>query len=156
MLSFLKHSFTIKLTNDLLPFQEQQFKYNQSPSPLCPSACGCREDLNHFLRCPHRARKQSWQAFTQTLSGTFETWKIDPSLRRVILFAVAKLADSDPIVPLNNLTDDYTTLMTTQDTIGPDSLLLGHFSPTWTLLQERYLRAIGEPVGLLEASPWAP
>jgi hypothetical protein len=43
-------------------------------------------------------------------------------------------------------------LMTTQDTIGPDSLLLGHFLPTWTLLQERYLRAIDEPVGHHQAS----
>jgi hypothetical protein len=155
MLSFLKHLFTVKWTNDLLPFQEQQFKYNQSPSPLCPSACGCREDWHHFLRCPHRARKQtthrarkqSWQDFKQTLSGTFETWKIDPSLRRVFLFSVARLADSDPI-PLDNLTDDYTMLMTTQDTIGPDSLLFGYFSPTWTLLQDCYLpRAIEEPVG---------
>jgi hypothetical protein len=151
MLSFLKRLFTIKLTNDLLPFQEQQFKYNQSPSPLCPSACGCREDLHHFLRCPHRARKKCWQAFANTLSGTFETWKIDPSFCRVILFAVAKLADSDPI-PLDNLTDEYTMLMMTQDTIGPDSLLLGHFSPTWTLLQERYLRAINKPVRHHQAS----
>jgi hypothetical protein len=62
MLSFLKHLFTIKWTNDLLPFQEQQFKYNQSPSPLCPSA------WHNFLRCPHRARKQSWQDFKHTLS----------------------------------------------------------------------------------------
>jgi hypothetical protein len=146
MLSFLKRLFTIKLTNDLLPFQEQQFQYNQSPSPLCPSACGCREDLNHFFRCPHRARKQCWQAFAQTLSGTFETWKIDPSLRQVLLYTVSKLADSDPIL-LDNLTDEYTMLVTTQDTIGQDSLLLGQFSPTWTILQERYLRTIDEPVG---------
>jgi hypothetical protein len=96
-------------------------------------------------------RKHSWQEFAQTLSGTFETWKIDPSLRIVLLFAVAKLADSDPI-PLDNLTDDYKMPMTTQDTIGSDSLLLGHFSPTWTLLQERYLRAIDEPVGHHQAS----
>jgi hypothetical protein len=52
MLSFLKRLFTIKLTNGLLPFQEQQFQYNQSPSPLCPSACGCREDLHHFFDAP--------------------------------------------------------------------------------------------------------
>jgi hypothetical protein len=64
---------------------------------------------------------------------------------------VAKLADSNPI-PLDNLTDDYKMLMTTQDTVGSDSLLLGHSSPTWTLLQERYLRAIDEPVGHHQAS----
>jgi hypothetical protein len=104
-----------------------------------------------FFRCPHRARRQCWQIFTQTLSGTFETWKIDPSLRRVLLYTVSKLADTDPI-PLDNLTNEYTMLMTTQDTIGPDSLFLGHFSPTWTILQERYLRAIEEPVGHHQAS----
>jgi hypothetical protein len=107
--------------------------------------------ISHFLRCPHRGRKQSWQEFKETLSSTFETWKIDPSLRRVLLFSVAKLDDSDPI-PLDNLTDEYTMLMTTQDTIGSDSLLFGYFSPTWTFLQERYLRAIDQPVGHHQAS----
>jgi hypothetical protein len=87
---------------------------------------------------------------TNTLRN-LETWKIHPSLRRILLYTVSKRADSDPI-PLDNLTDEYTMLMTTQDTICQDSLLLGHFSPTWTILQERYLRAIDEPVGHHQAS----
>jgi hypothetical protein len=51
--TFLKRIFILKWTNSLLPFQVQQHLFIQSPSALCPSACGCDEDRQHFPRCQH-------------------------------------------------------------------------------------------------------
>jgi hypothetical protein len=83
---------------------------------------------------------------------TFEIWKVDPSLHCLVLFLVAKLADDDPI-PLDTLNDEHKMLMSTQAKIGSDSLMFGYFTPTWTLLQDRHLHAIGEPpVGRHQAS----
>jgi hypothetical protein len=86
-LSFLLRLFVIKWINDLLPFQQQHHKYKQSPSASCPSTCGCQnEDWDHFLTCSHPHRRQSWREFGPVLSALFERHKLDPSLRRVLLF----------------------------------------------------------------------
>jgi hypothetical protein len=69
--SFLQRLFIIKWVNDLLPFQVQQHKFNQSPSPLCPSSCGEQEDWRHFPRCPHQARALLWRSFSATIAKTF-------------------------------------------------------------------------------------
>jgi hypothetical protein len=75
--SFLQHLFIIKWVNDLLPFQTQQHKFNQSPSPLCPSSCGEYEDWRHFPRCPHQARALLWRSYSDIITKTFNTWEID-------------------------------------------------------------------------------
>jgi hypothetical protein len=137
-LSFLKRLFVIKWINDLLPFQEQQHKFHQSPSPQCPSSCGEHENWVHFLRCPHPARLIVWKECQTTLAQTFETWSLDPFLRRLVVYWLARLTDS-PDVPLHNLPDEYVMLKTIQDTIGVDSILFGYFKTDWVKLQHRYL-----------------
>jgi hypothetical protein len=58
--TFPRRLFVIKWINSLLPFQRQQFRFNQSPTASCPSACGCiDEDWRHFPLCPHEQRRQS-------------------------------------------------------------------------------------------------
>jgi hypothetical protein len=103
-LSFLKRLFVIKWINDLLPFQEQQHKFHQSPSPQCPLSCGEHENGVHFLRCPRPAQLIVWKAYQTTLTQTFETWSLDPSLRWLVLSWLARLTDSLAI-PLDNLPD---------------------------------------------------
>jgi hypothetical protein len=56
--SFLKRLFLVKWTNDLLPFQIQQYKFGYNPVPSYPSHCGEGEDWSHFLRCAHPKRRQ--------------------------------------------------------------------------------------------------
>jgi hypothetical protein len=84
---------------------------------------------------------------------TFETWKADPLLRRLVLFSVANLTDDAP-VPLDTLTNKYKMLWSAQAEIRPDSLLFGYFTPSWTLLQDQYLWAIGEPISR-PPRPWS-
>jgi hypothetical protein len=140
-LSFLKRLFVIKWINDLLPFQEQQNKkFHQSPSPRCPSSCGAHENWVHFLRCPHPARLIVWKECQTTMAHTLDIWRLDPSLRRLILYWLAKLMDS-PAIPLDNLQDEYAMLKTTQETIGVDSVMLGYFTTDWVRLQHCYLVA---------------
>jgi hypothetical protein len=135
---FLKCLFVIKWINNLLPFQEQQHKFNQSPSPQCSSSCGEQENWVHFLPCPHPAWLIVWKECQTTMAQTFETWSLDPSLRRLILYWLARLTDS-PAIPLDNLPDEYAMLKTTQETIGVDSILFGYFTTDWVKLQHPYL-----------------
>jgi hypothetical protein len=145
-LSFLKRLFVVKWTNDLPPFQEQQHRFNQSPSPQCPSSCSASENWRHFLRCAHPARVVLWRECSRTIAKTFDTWSIDPSLRQLVLYWLVRLSDASPI-PLDNLGDDYSMLRTTQEAIGVDSVLFGYFALEWVQLQERYLLTCDLPHG---------
>jgi hypothetical protein len=80
-----------------------------------------------------------------------ERWKLDPSLRRVALHLISPLTQS-PAIPIDNLANEYTMLIATQQSIGADSLLFGFFSVDWARLQERYLQAVGLPRAHNEAS----
>jgi hypothetical protein len=64
-----------------------------------------------------------------------EKWKVDPSLRRILLHMLVPLTTLTPI-PLDNLADKYLMLRETQNYIGVDSLLFGFFSLNWTTLQD--------------------
>jgi hypothetical protein len=150
-LSFLKRLSTVKWTHDLLPFQEQQHRFNQSSSPQCPSSCSASEDWRHFLRCAHPARLVIWRECSRTIAKTMDTWSIHPSLRRLVLYWLVRLSDDSPI-PLDNLGDEYSMLRTTQEAIGDDSILFGYFAHEWVQLQERYLRARELPRGRNQAA----
>jgi hypothetical protein len=146
-ISFLKRLFVIKWVNDLLPFQHQQYKFKQSPSASCPPSCGCTdEDWKHFLRCPHKHRRQAWKEFRPTLSKLFERHSLDPSLRRILLYMVFSVVSPDePLLPLDSLGDDHRTLLDTQRKLGDDSLFYGFFAHRWTTLQDNYLKARSLP-----------
>jgi hypothetical protein len=145
-LSFLLRLFVIKWLNDLLPFQRQQHRYNQSPSPSCPSSCGCRdEDWTHFLRCSHPYRRQSWTDYRKALSPVFERHHIDPSLRRVLLSLLQVTTPTTAPIPLDNLDEDYLALMHAQARLGPNSIFFGLFVNGWLALQDRYLVALQLP-----------
>jgi hypothetical protein len=130
--SFVKRLLVIKWINDLLPFQQQQYLYKQSPSASCPSACGCSdEDWTHFPRCQHvQQGKQSWTAFVSSLRDIMERWSLDPGLRRILLYMTAPLSTL-PSIPLTQLTDEYQMLLATQLSIGIDSLLFLFFCYDW-------------------------
>jgi hypothetical protein len=140
------------MINLLLPLQKQQYRFGQSPSASCPSACGCpEEDWKHFLRCPHLQRKQAWTVFVPMLSSTMERWQLDPSLRRILLHMIVPLTTLPPI-PLTDLADEYKMILTTQRLIGEDSLLFRFFSTAWVRLQDRYLKTLGLPSSRHEAT----
>jgi hypothetical protein len=150
--TFLTRLFVTKWVNSLLPFQQQQHLYKQSPSAQCPSACGCAsEDWRHFPHCPHPQRIQAWDTFLLTLASLMERWQLDPSLRRIVLHLLAPLTSSPPI-PLDNLKDEYHMLLLQQRSIGVDSVLFGFFATEWVYLQDRYLHALGLPSSKHEAT----
>jgi hypothetical protein len=137
--------FVLKWIHSLLPFQRQQYRYKQSPSASCPSACGCtEEDWKHFSRCPHVQRRQAWTTFVPTVREIMERWHLDPGLHRVLLHLLVPLTSLPPI-PLHHLPAEYTMVLMTQRSIGEDLLLFDLFSNDWVRLQHRYLRACGLP-----------
>jgi hypothetical protein len=142
-LSFLLKLFVIKWLNDLLPFQRQQHRYNQSPSASCPSSCGCPdEDWTHFLCCSHTHRRQSWSDFTKALSSVFERHRIDPSLRQVLLSLLHVTTPTTAPIPLDNLNAVcYHALLQAKALLGPNSIFFGLFVHGWLALQEQYLVA---------------
>jgi hypothetical protein len=78
-------------------------------------------------------------------------WEMDPSLRRILLHMISPLLTS-PEIPLTNLADKCIMLLTTQWSIGDDSLLFGCFSMDWARLQDPYLRVVGVTYQKDEAS----
>jgi hypothetical protein len=107
--------------------------------------------LETFLRCAHPACVVLWRECSRTIAKTFDTGTIDPSLRRLVLYWLARLSDASPIL-LDNLGDEYSMLQTTQEAIGEDSILFGYFALKWVQLQERYLLARDLPRGWNQAA----
>ena len=138
--SFLKKLFLTKWLHDLLPLQARQFKISQSPSPLCPSSCGCTETRPHFLRCPHPDRIRHWRDFIPSLVSLAKTNKLDPYLRRLMLVFVDPLAGNVP-PDITGLPSHYHDLLIRQQRIGPDSFLLGWLHTDWVQLQHQFLVA---------------
>jgi hypothetical protein len=139
----------------LATFQRQQLSYQQSPSANCPSACGCPDaDWKHFPRCPHPERGRTWQEFQLApLSATMNRWEIDPSLRRILPRSMISPLLTSPAIPLTSVADEFAMFLTTQRSIGEDSLLFGFFSTDWARLQQdRYLRAVRLPHQKYEAA----
>jgi hypothetical protein len=65
-------------------------------------------------------------------------------LRRILLHLVTPLTNASTI-PIDNLHARYTVLLTTQRSVGADSLRFGFFTEEWVRLQDRYLQARGLP-----------
>jgi hypothetical protein len=143
--TFLKCLFVTIWINSLLPFQKQQHLFKQSPLASCPSGYGCTvKDWRDLTRCPHPQRMQALCEFLLILITVTERWTLDPSLRRVLLHLLAP-ATSSPAVSVNIRHPNYSMLLTTQQSIGVDSLLFGFFSTEWVRLQDRYLRGHSLP-----------
>ena len=140
---FLQRLFVIKWINDLLPFQQQQYKFHQSPSASCPSSCGCHsEDWTHFLRCTHPHRRDSWREFVQTLNMSLDQHNWDPTLRRLLTKLILTVIEPNaPNIPIDNIPSEYSMLLTTQLQLGTDSIFFGFFVKEWFILQNRYLQA---------------
>ena len=144
-LSFLKRLFVIKWVNDLLPFQQQQYDYSQSPTPTCPSACGASsETAYHFLRCPHFARVALWQTFSVTLHHFLDRHHLDPALRRMLLYLLSPFTQLTA-PPIDDLGPEYHQLLSQQKLVGSNSLLFGYLVKDWIVLQHRYLTARSLP-----------
>ena len=65
--SFKKKLFIIKWINKILPLNKRHYEFNMVHSAECPSRCQCPETESHFLRCPHIARKELYDAFIKQL-----------------------------------------------------------------------------------------
>ena len=138
-LAFEKRIFSVKLIHNLLPFQERQHRWNLSPDPACPSACGCDEETcEHFFLCPHPEQRLLWMEYFNALETTFKKHRIDPSLRKAWSFLLSPLAFDTYDLP-SDLPDYASMLITTQQDIHPFSLPFGFASPQWVESQHSFL-----------------
>ena len=132
--------FFVKWINSLLPFQAQQHKFKQSPTPACPSRCGASvEDASHFLRCSHLDRIAIFTALQTQLTDLFNTLHFDPYLRRIVWLFLDQYLDAPSLVT-PEFPDPYRALYHAQRLIGPDSLIYGFFHTDWVQIQDDYLR----------------
>jgi hypothetical protein len=133
-----KRFFAIKWLNDLLPFQSRMHKFAQSSLAGCPEECGCdSEDHPHLLHCPASHRIDLFLQLGPDLETLFDTHKIDPHLRKVMLMLVApywgEAFDFD-------LPAEYEELFSFQSTLHADSLFMGCLSVDWATFQHAYLK----------------
>jgi hypothetical protein len=94
---------------------------------------------------------QAWDEFLPIIITVTARWTLDPSLRRVLLHLLAPVTSS-LAVPVDILHPEYSMLITTQQSIGIDSLLFGFLSTEWVHLQDRYLRAHSLPCSQNQAT----
>jgi hypothetical protein len=139
-LSTVVRFFFVKWINLILPFQSQQYKFSQSPSPACPSRCGAvSEDATHFLRCSHLDRLSIFTALQTRLAIIFNERHLDPYLRRIVWLFLDQYLDN-PILPNPNLPSRYLDLFQAQRLLGPDSIMFGIFHKDWVSIQDGYLK----------------
>ena len=139
-LSTVVRFFFVKWINLILPFQSQQFKFNQSPSPICPSRCGAAtEDASHFLQCSHLDRLAIFTALQTQLATLFNSRSLDPYLRRIVWLFLDQYLEI-PIDANPNLPERYQGLFRAQRLLGMDSLMFGFFHQDWVQIQDDYLR----------------
>ena len=75
-----------------------------------------------------------WQKF-------FEKWNFNPQLQMVLGYLLA-LSLGLPPISITMLPVEYQILITTQNMIGTNSMLLGLVSSDWLCLQSQYLTAV--------------
>ena len=99
------------------------------------------EDGAHFLCCPHPHRRQSWNDFRTSLSPLLDQYNFDPTLRRVLVTLIEHIIEPNaPNIMTLDLPTEYAMLITTQHSLGEDSIFFGFFVPEWTALQSRHLK----------------
>ena len=113
-------------------------KFGQSSLAGCPEECGCdSEDHPHLLHCPAAHRLDLFLQLGPDLETLYETHKIDPHLRKVLLMLVApywgEAFDFD-------LPAEYEELFTFQSELHAASIFMGCLSVNWANFQHAYLK----------------
>jgi hypothetical protein len=145
--------FVIKWVNHLHPLGYRQHRINPYHSPTCPSCKHPQEDDNHLLHCPRALRRSLISDVKSRLPPLFNQCHVDPSLPLLIQHSFLLLLNSDhPDEPPDMLPDSHLSLFLSQQLIGWDHLLYGHFSKDWTTLQHSYLQFAKKPCDKHQAS----
>ena len=147
LLSFLfaKKKRLTEWLNKVLPLQVQQFRFQQSSTPRCPSQCGANETYHHFFRCPHPARTAQMQTLKSDLKVLAASHRLDPALTRILYSFLCQYIGDTPL-PLPTKAS-HLRLFQSQLALGPDSLLFGFFHQDWVPLQHEYLGLHNLPRG---------
>jgi hypothetical protein len=135
--SFAKKKRLTEWINKILPLQVQQFRFQKSNSPRCPSQCGADETYHHFLRCPHPARTAHLLTLKTDLKVLADSHRLDPSLARILFSFLCQYTGEEPLPPPTKTT--HLRLFQSQIALGSDSLLFGLFHEDWVTLQHSYL-----------------
>ena len=136
--TFNNQMFWQKWTHNFLPINKIEHLIKKTPSPVCPTLCGCEvENHFHILNCPHASRKTSWDTLEQKLQELYEAHNIDPGLCRVLHNILAPFPFRKQT---KTLSISYQAIFDDQMTFGLRSLFLGHFVLAWHHTQHEYLK----------------
>ena len=72
---FHKTLFVTKWVNKLLPLNQQIYKWNIFPTPLCPSWCQQKEDKQQLFTYNHQARQDYNKVFQRKINSNMKTLK---------------------------------------------------------------------------------
>ena len=143
-----KKLFIIKWINKILPLNQRHYIFNMTNSAECPSQCQGQETETHFLRCPHIARQEIYNAFIKQFPRIMRKNHMDPDLQHAlyILLDTARIQQTPPF------TRDYISILRQQWKIGIDSVFFGFFITEWTQMQHAYLKLMKLPSDKNEAA----
>ena len=137
---FHKTLFVTKWVNKLLPLNQQRYKWNIFPTPLCPSWCQQIEEEQHLLNYNHQARQDYTTAFQKTITSVIKTLKLDPYLQEIVQSSVCKLNKTSHQTDILH----YQQIHRKELTVWTYSIFYRFFTRYWVTQQNKYLYFIGQ------------
>ena len=138
--NFGQRHFITKFVHGWLPVGKLTQHYASHYLATCPNCTDSLEDIDHFLRCPHR---QNWTG--PLFDELFQFWTdkcFDPTLQSVLHEALLLWLGDSPIV-FPTVPAAYRILIARQASVGWQHLFLGRFVHDWSSLQDRHVQARG-------------
>ena len=133
----IQQRFYTRLLYRGLPLNQNQFKYNLSPTQQCPVCRLYREDESHFLHCTHPKYYEALHGIKNSSKTCAIENNIDPVILRIFQSKLKKIRCH------RQYEEIYTKHNIHQDNIGNDSIFKGLIAKGWIELQRNYLREKG-------------
>eukprot|EP00957_Ditylum_brightwellii_P014165 1066737-Ditylum_brightwellii.AAC.1 len=116
-------------------------KYTARENQQCPCCEESQEIMTHFMDC--KENKEAWSGLESTLRGIFNDYGIDPVLHILIYSGVTNQNIKEVITKHPNIKwEKYNKLVQQQSGIGWRHIRYGRFSKEWTIMQDKYSKAM--------------
>lgn len=132
--------FVQRFIIDWLPINKRLQQRDRAP---CNKCTRCNKDIEtetHFLTCS--ANTNTRANLLNEIRQVFNTHHVDPQLRKMIYqgieFAMDPLSTADN--QINDIPDEYSTLIEAQRKLGWTQIWYGRFALEWDRYQRRYLQ----------------
>jgi hypothetical protein len=136
----------VKLVHGILPINSTLHR-NDPIRSICPCCRAQQETWKHIFRCGAQTRQEWRNSMITALDRKCDSIRTHPELRQILITALTlwitwtdEEQDYQHTIDTNNFTSPQMVrlLVTQQNAIGWDQILLGRFSILWSDIQDDY------------------